>query len=85
MKIEVQNTQTKEVEVTLPYYSKNSICVYKVIDKKNIIAVEDWMDELSIRQSEYLLGSAFSENTVEITAEEFESKLAEVKQKINAL
>lgn len=68
MKIQVQNTLTKEVEITLPYYSKNSIGCYKVIDKKSIIAVEDWMDELSIRKSEYLLGSAFSENTVEITA-----------------
>lgn len=69
--------------VTLPYYSKTETSYYKIISEEDIIYVSDII-EIGIMISPFYFKSATSENSIKISANEFEIKYMEVLNKLKA-
>lgn len=74
-KHEVESTK----EITLPYYSKNGVSAYKVIDKDNVIQVAYWGTFKGITKS--VTDIAFH-NTEQCTENEFDKLYSEVLDQI---
>jgi len=83
MKIKVQNTTEKEVEITLPHYRVHGSTFYKVITETDILEVCTWEQFRNIRRGQYTLNSAFINGSTECTAQEFNEAYNQVKSLIN--
>jgi hypothetical protein len=58
----------EEVEITLPYYCKNSVAIYKILDENSAIKVGTVYPEISIQGSKVVISVMDSE----ADAKEFE-------------
>lgn len=79
MKIKIEKTEIKEIEVTFPVYRKKSIFFYKLEENKTT-TVLNANEEYSIEVKNYLSNYPFYQD--EATEQEFNEAYNQVKSKL---
>jgi hypothetical protein len=87
MKIKIENTVEREVEITFPCYRKYGTYYYfKILNENETITVSITDKEVQIEKTNWLRSIAFdSEKSIEITPEEFSRVFIMAKNAINEL
>jgi hypothetical protein len=85
MIIKIPETINKEVEINLPYYSKNYCFAYKVISEELVIHVNFKGSYRAIEQRNVRSCEPFAEDAIKITEEEFWLLYNETKDKLYEL
>lgn len=77
---------TKEVEVILPYYSKAplELFYYKVVNENCMVKLTDCSNDYCIETTKYTIPSAFYDDRIVITEEEFNNKFNQLLTLINS-
>jgi hypothetical protein len=78
---------TREIEVILPYYSKAPLDLfyYKVVSENYMVKLTDCSNDYCIETTKYTITSAFYDDRIVITEEEFNNKFNELLTKITEL
>ena len=86
MKITLTEKTEKEIEVTLPYYSKAPLDLfyYKVVNENCMVKLTDCSKDYCIETTKYGITSAFYDDRIVITEEEFNNKFNELLTLINS-
>lgn len=82
-KIIKKHVTEEEVEVELPYYSKNICFAYKVISKEKSIKVCFSATDFGIKES--YASMAFGDDMEKCTEEEFDNRFSEVSTRLQKI
>jgi hypothetical protein len=77
---------TREIELTLPYYSKAPLDLfyYKVVSENYMVKLTHCSNDYCIETTKYTITSAFYDDRIVITEEEFNNKFNELLTLINS-
>jgi hypothetical protein len=77
---------TKEIELTLPYYAKSPLDLfyYKVLSENYMVKLTHCSNDYCIETTKYTITSAFYDDRIVITEEEFNNKFNELLTLINS-
>jgi len=82
MQIEIQQTTTKEVEITLPHYRKNSCFAYKVFSEDGCIIISHSKYSDPAIELRHARAAFQFDDAIECTREEFEALFLDVQQSL---
>lgn len=77
IEIELKETVKKEIEIEFPYFSKSSIYYYKIMQNDKMIRICCFGGN-QIESFDFWSNNAFPDESVEITAKEFDAKFDEI-------
>jgi hypothetical protein len=77
---------TREIELTLPYYSKAPLDLfyYKVVSENYMVKLTHCSNDYCIETTKHTITSAFYDDRIVITEEEFNNKFNELLTLINS-
>jgi hypothetical protein len=77
---------TREIELTLPYYSKAPLDLfyYKVLSENYMVKLTHCSNDYCIETTKYTITTAFYDDRIVITEEEFNNKFNELLTLINS-
>ena len=83
MKIKIQQTTTKEVEIRLPYYSKGLCHFYKIVSETDAIQINVGSYLPGIQRAESFVKMAFDGDCFETTEDEFNQAYESMLHKLS--